>query len=763
MSASNSPFQPPRRAVLLGLAATTSLAAGGVHAQTPAPYRWRNAVVGGGGFIPGVVFSRVRKGLAYLRSDMGGAYRWDADAGVWTPLLDQMALSSWQGVESVAPDPVDPDVVYLACGMSHDEDAVILRSANRGQDWTAAEVPFRMGGNEDGRGLGERLAIDPNLTSTLYFGSRHNGLQRSTDRGATWSPVASFPYKGRDTPRRPGHWTTDAGLSFVVFDPASGKPGQGSKTLFVGVADTGVHHLWRSDDAGQTWTAIGPDMDLLACKAELDEAGLLYITYCNGMGPNGVTDGAVCRYDTRTGAWKDITPEKPTPEAPGGFMGISVDRSTPGTLAVASMNHWKPHDTVWRSTDRGETWASIFEVSTRDVRATPFLLWGRPQAEIGWWMAGLAIDPFNSNFACYTTGATIYATHEFANVSAREPTLWKPWVEGIEQTAVLTLVSLPKGPPLLSGFGDISGFTHEDLSVSPSLQFTNPVFGNTDVIDYAGLAPNIVVRSGTPDVQRGGATLAWSEDFGRSWRPMIVPRPPGAPPPPPVAAPGHPQRRDPHALAAITTSADGSTFVVATPTAMFTRDRGQTWSPCAGLPLMARPVADRAVAGRFYAIDFSTGRLFVSEDGAASFSVRPSHGLAADLSADARVGREQAWPLKAVPGRPGALWFLSRQGLFRSDDGGRVFARVNSDVAVEMLDFGPSATGRSDPALYAVGRRGDLRAIWRSDDGGRAWLRINDPRHEYGRRFRCIAADQRTFGRVYVGTDGRGILVGDVA
>ena len=48
-----------------------------------------------------------------------------------------------------------------------------------------------MGGNENGRGLGETLAIDPNRTSILFFGSRHDGLWRSEDSGAHWLKVAS--------------------------------------------------------------------------------------------------------------------------------------------------------------------------------------------------------------------------------------------------------------------------------------------------------------------------------------------------------------------------------------------------------------------------------------------------------------------------------------------------------------------------------------------------------------------------------------------
>src|SRR5262249_45236637 len=86
------------------------------------PYLWKNVVMLGGGFVSGVVFSPA--GTLYARTDVGGAYRWDdgpngVSDGRWTPLLDGVSRgsSNLMGVESIAPDPVDPNTVYLALGM----------------------------------------------------------------------------------------------------------------------------------------------------------------------------------------------------------------------------------------------------------------------------------------------------------------------------------------------------------------------------------------------------------------------------------------------------------------------------------------------------------------------------------------------------------------------------------------------------------------------------------------------------------------------
>jgi hypothetical protein len=175
-----------------------SAAAGPVAA---APYHWSNVVVGGGGFAPGILFSPAAKGLAYLRTDMGGAYRWDEGRKAWLPLMDGFAEGSYYGVESIAPDPSDPGRVYAAVGMSWRSPAAILRSEDRGAHWQVVDVPFRMGGNENGRGLGERLAVDPHAPATLLFGSRHDGLWRSDDRGLTWRRDTAFPYAGACAPQ----------------------------------------------------------------------------------------------------------------------------------------------------------------------------------------------------------------------------------------------------------------------------------------------------------------------------------------------------------------------------------------------------------------------------------------------------------------------------------------------------------------------------------------------------------------------------------
>jgi hypothetical protein len=369
-------------------------------------------------------------------------------------------------------------------------------------------------------------------------------------------------------------------------------------------------------------------------------------------------------------------------------------------------------------------------------------------------MAGVAIDPSDSNHIAYTTGAAVYATDQPLAAARSQRILWRPWVTGIEETAILTLASPPLGPPLLSGFGDISGFAHEDLHVSPPTLFTNPIFGNTHTLDFAGQAPNIVMRGGRS--QHGSlAIAAWSHDFGRSWTPLQLP--PDTERAIPAALTGY--YRD-EADAVVAVSADGATFIAMTRVPMLTIDRGQHWTAVRGLPDFARVIADRLDARRFYAIDSARARIASSENGGRSFAFVSSKGLPAQGCA-VQTRAYDPWPLVAAPGRAGDLWLVCRGRLYHSVDGGRNFVERRGNLAVMALAFGKPRTDGDYPTLFAIGTRGDLEAIWRSDDAGASWLRINDAEHEYGRRFRVISADQRVFGRVYVGTDGRGVIYGE--
>ena len=78
------------------------------------------------------------------------------------------------------------------------------------------------------------------------------------------------------------------------------------------------------------------------------------------------------------------------------------------------------------------------------------------------------------------------------------------------------------------------------------------------------------------------------------------------------------------------------------------------------------------------------------------------------------------------------------------------------------LGFGKAAAGRNFPALYLAGKIEQPRGLFRSDDAGCTWVRINDDEHQFG-SINHVTGDPRIYGRVYFATGGRGIIYGDPA
>ncbi|MFF8842304.1 1,4-beta-glucanase [Streptomyces sp. NPDC015127] len=727
-----------RRSVLAGTAAAAALTAApwgtaraaGAPAADAEPYRWRTVAIGGTGFITGVLFHPAVRGLAYARTDIGGAYRWDERRARWVPLTDHLGWDDWNllGVEAMAVDPSHPGRLYLALGTYAQPwagNGAVLRSDDRGATWSRADLGVKLGANEDGRGTGERLLVDPTDSDTLWLGTRHDGLLTSADRGATW-------YRA-DFPAEPN--ATGQGITFLTT---------AGRTLYAGWGDGGTAALYRTTRSG-AWEPVPGQPTGESAKVPIHAAydaatRALYVTYANAPGPNGQTNGSVHRLDTTTGTWTDITPVEPGGTTSDGsrdafgYGGLAVDARRPGTLVVSTNNRWAAIDTLFRSTDGGRTWTSLKDTAVLDVSETPFLNWSEKQPKFGWWIQALAIDPYDSRHIVYGTGATLYGTRDLVH--------WAPQIRGLEESSVRQLISPPAGAAhLISGLGDIGVMYHERLTASPSRGMaSNPVMGSATGLAQAALRPSYVVRTGWGDHGNG----AYSNDGGRTWEPFAAQPSLAASAPGPVAA-----------------SADGTTLLWSFVHWDGTRhpahrstDNGTTWTEVPSFPKGATPVADPADPALFYAYDTATGTLCATTDRGASFAARAT-GLPAG---------DPQFEIAAAPGRTGHLWLSAKgHGLYRSTDGGRTFAKVGSCHASYTLGFGRAADGAAYPALYQVGAVGALTAVLRSDDEAKTWIRINDDAHQWGWTGETITGDPRVHGRVYLGTNGRGIQYGDPA
>ncbi|MFF1820545.1 carbohydrate-binding protein [Kribbella sp. NPDC058245] len=694
-------------------------------------YRWRNVEIVGGGFVTGIIHHPAERGLVYLRTDIGGAARLDQRTQRWVQLLNWVGLEEWSltGVESLALDPADPRRLYLAVGTYTNEwspiNGAILRSSDRGRTFERTDLPFKLGGNEPGRSMGERLAVDPRDGRVLYFGTRNQGLWRSTDRGVTWARVDSFPSTG----------TAGIGLGFVLFDPRGARRGRPTPTLYVGGSDPAAP-LYRSDDAGLTWQPVaGQPTGLMPHHGELGPDGCLYVTYGDLPGPYEMHDGAVHKLDTKTGTWTDITPLRPNTggEAGFGYAGLSLDPRRPGVVMVSTMSRWGPVDDVFRSIDGGATWHSIAEHLELDVSGAPYLTFHQEKAKLGWMIGDISIDPFDSDKVMYVTGATVFGTDDVTNAERGLSTHWSVRAQGLEETAVLDLISPPWGPPLISALGDIGVYRHDRLDVVPADgQAANPVSGTSPSLDYAARTPGFVVRLANAGAGERGAI---SVDAGKTWAPF----------------PGEPAGLAQTGKVAVSTDARTLVWVPGDIVPHFSRDRGATWSPVEGLPKDIAVVGDRVDPLLFIAVAAATGTAYRSVDGGRTF-VQTATGLVLSQA-----------KLETVLDRAGHCWLAGGSGgLYRSTDGGLTFTRLTTVDEALTIGFGKARPGCSHMAAYTSAKVAGQWGIYRSDDSGATWIRVNDDQHQYASTNDAITGDPRVYGRVYVSTNGLGIPYGEL-
>lgn len=725
------------------------------------PYTWRSVQIAGGGFVDGIIFHPTAKGVRYCRTDMGGAYRWNDTIKRWESMLDFISYDDYNlmGVESIAVDPNNPDFVILACGTYTNPRAgngAILRSFNRGKTFERIAVPFKFGGNENGRGNGERMSIDPLNGNIIYLGTRLNGLWKSIDKGKTWQQVKTFPDITESLPTIPVsdsllRWRSmyqnrGSGIAVTLFDTRNSLSKEFS-VVYAFASILGRDNIFRSKDGGKTWLALaGQPIQYRPTHAVLSANGNLYITYGDTPGPTPMTNGAVWKYNTNTGKWLDITPDKPNAfeNRKFGYAAVAVDAQNPGTLIVSTYNRYKAGgEEIFRSLNSGLSWKPVFKTGKifNDAVA-PYV----ERAGIHW-LFDIEIDPLDSNHAMFTTGYGGHETFDLTDVDKDLPITWTVMSKGIEETVALELISPPKGANLITAIGDYGGFVHWNLD-KPVKEgnFINPHFNNTDGVSCAENNPDIIVRVGIASHPGIEKNIGYSLNGGKSWQPTST----------------MPQTNSQHGSIAV--SADGKTWIWTSQSdgVYITHDKGNSWKKASGIPVKTRVIADKVNAENFYGVSLSERKLYFSNDGGNTFTGKdlPANILIIKNGVsrgDTRGGQDRMY---AAPGQKGDLWLALFDGLYHSTNGGNTFSVMKEVTEIHGFGFGKGAPGTHYSSLYLLGVVNGIEGIFRSDDIAQKWIRINDNAHQWGLVLQ-ITGDPKKYGRVYVGTHGRGILYGD--
>jgi photosystem II stability/assembly factor-like uncharacterized protein len=461
-------------------------------------YEWSDVKIGAGGFVTGIIVHPKAADIVYVRTDVGGLFRWNSTNQTWKQLLraDNLPLEVETSMESIAIAPSDPNMLYAATGAytKTDEKGVtpgtLLKSSDRGNTWQILNLKLPMGGNEPWRWTGERLAVDPNNSNVVYFGSRLDGLWRSLDGGKEWSQVStSMVPVGEPHPEV----SQRAGVTYVVFDASSGTTDGKTKVIYAGVSGQGIY---RTTDAGTTWQLLssGPERDLVPQQGRVTSKGELITTfYRQEKDPRG----AVWKFNQAR--WQDITPEKGQ-----NYSAVAVDPNKPDTLFVVTYP-MSPNG-IYRSDNGGANWKTL----------------NNHLDQLPWWpdwsfwslTGGIAVSSFHPGQVWLTNGIGVWKTEDGYGNTVK----WLATVNGIEETVTFDAISTPNGASLISAIADFDGFRHDSLDSFPLHTHGNGAFITTTSLAYSSGNPNFVVSVGASHHDPKAVRAGFSRDNARTWQ-----------------------------------------------------------------------------------------------------------------------------------------------------------------------------------------------------------------------------------------------------
>ena len=791
------------------------------QSQTPQQFAWKNVNIQGMGYVTGIAVSPVSPNDVYVRTDVGGPYRFDRGGNKWLPLMDMYNTNFARGgigVESVAVDPVLSSRVYVAVNrgnstyqewgkQKYNYSGEVMVSDDRGVTWKPTGLGSKnvfVGPNSAYRAdTGERLMVDPNKSGLLYFASRKDGLwKRNGDAG--WERVngglpgaSSLPGYSPDNVDMPG-------FTFVAFDKNSGGGGNASRNIYVGVHGSGV---WASNDGGNSWRNIGGANNPVRGTVASD--GTLYVSFATWDNNWSKNTGSVRRF--KNGSWTNITPDGDRRI----YSAVTVQPNVPNVvMAVADRE-------VYRSTNSGVNWTKLtMTMGANDPNEpgvpTNSTAPGYYKGYSSSGAAAIAFDPSNTKQLWWVNGWGVARTDD---VTAAKP-FYKWLMNNLEEldSNMVRVPPKPKsqgGADLLSAVQDMIGFRHVDrnlvptskinpqgIPINPDFKWANPnwttypipfphVAGATGM-DYSYKNPDNAALVGFHQWQGFWPVHGITSDNGQTWKafPSI-----------PIQTlwkydkSGQEQAR---AIAGqIAMSPTNPQNMVWAPSwgtyPHYTMDGGKTWKLANNLDAGSKPnpfdaknndhifyqalpkswangispwlsayilTSDRAdpQGKTFYYFDNQT--FFYSNDGGANWKKGASGQFPGFMIRPTVVSN----PLKQRD-----VWMsiarnpedINGNKLYRSMDGGKSFTTVGSVDSCEFITFGKGANN-INPYIYIFGRvRGATQdTMYKSEDMGNSWIQISDPSKLQFPGLTHMEGDMRTSNLVYTALAGRGIMVG---
>ena len=316
-----------------------------------AEMRWRSIGPHRGGRTRSAAGHPARPFTFYAGVTNGGVWK-TTDAGrTWFSIFDDQPTNS---VGSVVVAPSNPDIIYVGSGegLQRPDLSVgdgVFRSNDAGKTWTHL-------GLRDGQQI-PNIAVDPKNPDRIFVAvlghpygpSRERGVFRSTDGGRTFQPVLQ-----KDE---------NIGANDVDIDPSDpnivyatlweGRQGPWENAAWGGTGDT----LFKSTDGGTTWRALKnglpPSTGQINLAIAPSNSKRIYAAVASantaGAAANAV---GIYRSDDAGETWTVITTDtRPAGRIGGGDLPVPiVNPRNPDMLVMASTVSWK-------SVDGGKTWA----------------------------------------------------------------------------------------------------------------------------------------------------------------------------------------------------------------------------------------------------------------------------------------------------------------------------------------------------------------------------------------------------------------------
>jgi photosystem II stability/assembly factor-like uncharacterized protein len=308
--------------------------------------RWRNIGPFRGGRGRGVAGVPSQPNVFYMSQVNGGVWKTDDYGRTWTPIFDDQPTGS---IGSIAVAPSDPGIIYVGSGegLQRPDLSVgdgIYKSIDAGKTWTHL-------GLRDGQQI-PQIAVDPRDANRIlvavaghpYGPNEERGIFRSIDGGKTFEKVL---YKDENV-----------GGADVMFDPKN--PDIAYAGLWEarqGAWENGAWNgtgggVFKSTDNGKTWRQLGGGLPENIIQANLAIApsspNRLFASIALSPGL------MIYRSDDAGETWTRITTDpRPAGRIGGGDLAVlRVDPKNPDVVYSASIVSWK-------SVDGGKTWTAF--------------------------------------------------------------------------------------------------------------------------------------------------------------------------------------------------------------------------------------------------------------------------------------------------------------------------------------------------------------------------------------------------------------------